>query len=73
MCMTVPFQIFNSNAKNNSFQLVRTAFPFCFFFSFFPFLSEKKAVFFSRCERRDHWFHRSSVPNGRNYTARNLL
>ena len=35
MCKTVPFQIFNSNAKNNSFQLVRTAFPSLFFFSFF--------------------------------------
>ena len=23
----------------------------------------------SRCEGRDHWFHRSSVPDGRNYTA----
>ena len=47
MCKTVPFQIFNSNAKNNSFQLVRTAFPsFFFLISFFPFFSSKNAVFF---------------------------
>ena len=48
MCKTVPFQIFNSNAKNNSFQLVRTAFPSFFYFlvSFLPFFSLKKAVFF---------------------------
>ena len=56
--------------KNNSFQLVRTAFPsFFFLISFFPFFSSKNAVFFWRCEGRDHWFHRSSVPDGRNYTA----
>ena len=46
MCKTVPFQIFNSNAKNNSFQLVRTACPSLFFFSFFPFFFSKNAGFF---------------------------
>ena len=46
MCKTVPFQIFNSNAKNNSFQLVRTAFPSLFFFSFFSFFFLKKPGFF---------------------------
>ena len=46
MCKTVPFQIVNSNAKNNSFQLVRTAFPSLFFFSFFPFFFLKKPGFF---------------------------
>ena len=48
MCKTVPFQIFNSNAKNNSFQLVRTAFPsFFFLISFFPFFFlKKRGVFF---------------------------
>ena len=46
MCKTVPFQIFNSNAKNNSFQLVRTAFPSLFFFSFFPFFFSKNPGFF---------------------------
>ena len=35
MYKTVPFQIFNSNAKNNSFQLVRTAFHSSSFFFFF--------------------------------------
>ena len=43
MCKTVPFQIFNSNAKNNSFQLVRSAFPSLLFS--FPF-SLKKRIFF---------------------------
>ena len=38
VCKTVPFQIFNSNAKKKkSFQLVRTAFPSFFFFFFFSF------------------------------------
>ena len=47
MCKTVPFQIFNSNANKNSFQLVRTAFPSFVFFSFFPpFFSQKTRVFF---------------------------
>ena len=32
---TVSVQIFSSNAKNNSFQLVRTAFPSSFFLFFF--------------------------------------
>ena len=31
MYKTVPFQIFNGNAKNNSFQLVLTAFHSSFF------------------------------------------
>ena len=48
---------FSIAIQNNSFQLVRTAFS-----SFFFFLS-KIAVFFSRCEGRNHWFHRSSVPD----------
>ena len=69
MCKTVSFQILNSKAKNNSFQLVRTAFPSLLFS--FPFFLKKRS-FFSRCEGRDHWFHRSSVPDGRNYTACNL-
>ena len=43
VCKTVPFQIFSSNAKNNSFQLVRTAFP-SFFFLFFS----KNADFFPK-------------------------
>ena len=72
MCKTVPFQIFNSDAKNNRFQLVRTAFPSLFFFSFF-FSKKNRGFCFSRCEGRDNWFHRSSVPDGRNYTACNLL
>ena len=60
MYKTVPFQIFNGNAKNNSFQLVLTAFHSSFFF----FFLKNRGVFFSRCEGRDHWFQRSSVPDG---------
>ena len=48
MCKTVPFQIFNSNATNNSFQLVQTAFPSFFFF----FSKHAGFFFFSRCEGR---------------------
>ena len=69
MFKTVPFQIFNSNAKTNSFQLVRTAFPSFFLVSFPPLFFSYTRGFFSRCEGRDHWFHRSSVPDGRNYTT----
>ena len=43
MYKTVPFQIFNSNAKNNSFQLVLTAFHSSFFFFFFL---KNRGVFF---------------------------
>ena len=50
MRKTVPFQIFNSNAKNNSFQLVRTAFPSFFSFPFFLFLSEKTLVSFFKVQ-----------------------
>ena len=42
MYKTVPFQIFNGNAKNNSFQLVLTAFHSSFFF----FFSQKSRGFF---------------------------
>ena len=43
----VPFQIFNSNATKNSFQLVQTKFPsFYSFFSFILFFSHKSGFFF---------------------------
>ena len=42
MYKTGPFQIFNSNAKNNSFQLVLTAFHSSFFF----FFLKNRGVFF---------------------------
>ena len=45
MYKTVPFQIFSTMQKNNSFQLVRTAFPSSFFLFLFSF-------FF----RKNHWF-----------------
>ena len=53
MCKTVPFQIFNSNAKNNSFQLVRTAFPSSsfFLFLFFFFFLKKRGFFFFKGAR----------------------
>ena len=45
--LTVPFQIFNTNATNNSFQLVRRAFPSFFFsFPFFLFFFSKNTGFF---------------------------
>ena len=46
MCKTVPFQIFNSNAKKNSFRLVRTAFPSFFLFLFSFFFPQKTRFFF---------------------------
>ena len=52
-------RIFNGNATKNSFQFVRTGFPFFFFFFSFSFPLSfflVKAVFFlSRCEGHDHW------------------
>ena len=50
VCNTVPFQIFNSNVENNSFQLAQRAFPSSFFFFslflFWFFFLKKRGFFF---------------------------
>ena len=48
---------------------MRTAFPSFFLSIPLSFFFLIKAVFFSRCEGHDNWFHCSSVPDGHKYTS----
>ena len=64
------FLDFQQQCKKKQILVSASGLSFLFsFLSFFLFFLLIKTVFLSRYKGHDHWFHCSSVPDGRKYTA----